>query len=482
MKKLRCILLLLVILLCGCQSISAETTAPTIPAETLPPETAEETWTGFTGALEGYTFYHETERDKSWEEDILTVAQVYLEEHPWLVDETTRTYEVESYISTPNWEWKSQYIPEKREKFLTAVNALIPQIPEYDDEVLAWEVQRILAGIGECHAHIFPNITELLPISFYPFYEAGELSIRIVSLPEEKEHLLYTQLTAINGISIVEVLERMRPYSSCDANTGFLNNATIMCFGNPPDLSLSSLLKTICVMENNAGSVECSFRTDSGEIVTETIHTVSLEEYFDHQLLDHSLSRQFPYSFTYYEEKPYWIDHRESENALYIRLSRYDAGMEDTYLETNREISTVLNSVDRVEKVILDLRQNGGGSPPRALAGLLNFLRHPKVEQTYVLIDSGAFSMSVIASYNIRTEIPDAIFVGTPTGQGLPTGSVREFVETPHGWLKARIPGGMSMIESGESFVHFEPDVLLYQTLEDYKNGIDTVLQYVLDQ
>lgn len=112
MKRLLSFLLILAILLCGCESIPAETSVPTIQAETLPPETTEAVWNGFTGTLEGYTYYHETERDKNWEKEILTVAQVYLEEHPWLVDDTTRTYEVESYISTPNWEWKSQYIPE----------------------------------------------------------------------------------------------------------------------------------------------------------------------------------------------------------------------------------------------------------------------------------------------------------------------------------------------------------------------------------
>ena len=486
MKRLLCFLLIFAAFLCGCQvqSAPAETTPPiTVQTEPLETEPTEPVRTGFIGTLEGYSFCHETERDRNWEEEILTVAQVFLEEHPWLVDDTTMTWEVESYISTPNWEWKSQYIPEKREAFLAAVNDLIPRIPEYGDEILTWEFQRILAGIGECHVHLFHNITEVLPVSFYPFYEDGALSIRIVSLPKAQEHLLYSRLTAINGIPIEEVLERMRPYSACDADTGFMGNATIMCFGNPPDLSLPSLLKTIGVMEDNAQGVELSFRNETGGIMVERFPVVSLEDYSDQELLDHSLSLRFPYSFAYYEDKPYWIDHWEAEKTLYIRLSQYDASQEEACLETNKEIYAVLNSVDTMDKIILDLRQNGGGSPSsRVLSGLMNFLRNPKVKQVYVLIDGGAFSMSVIASYNIRTEIPDAVFVGTPTGQGLPTGSVREYLKTPHGWLTVRSPGGMSVLESGDSFPCFEPDVFVYQTLEDYKNGIDTVLQYVMDQ
>ena len=477
MKRTLCFFLILAALLCGCQSIPAETTVPTTQAETQPTETKEAVWTGFTGTLEGYTFYHETQRDKNWEEEILTVAQVYLEEHPWLVDDTTRTSEVESYISTPNWEWKSQYIPEKREEFLAAVNELIPRIPEYEDEILKWEFQRVLAGIGECHASLQIDGSETFRIHFYPFYEEDGMVIRAVTVPEDKPHLLYAELIAINGVPVDEVLQRIRPYSSADADTGFINDAVIFSTMVHP-----GLLRTVGILEADADTAEFTLLTESGETVTETRTARSVEEYADLPLINHFYKYQFPYSFSVEAGSPYWIDHLEQEKTLYIRLSSFRAEDEETFLKTNREISGVLNNVDSLDKVILDLRQNGGGSPPRAYAGLFNFLRNSKVKQVYVLIDSGAFSMSVIACYNIRTEIPGAIFVGTPTGQGLPTGSVREYAETPHGWLKTRIPGGMSLTVSGDSFTQFEPDVLVYQTLEDYKAGIDTVLQYVLDQ
>ena len=480
MKRWMYFLLILAALLCGCQvqSAPAETTQPpTTLAETLPTETTEAVWTGFTGTLDGYVYYHETQRDKNWEEEILTVAQVYLEEHPWLVDDTTMTNEVESYISTPNWEWKSQYIPEKREEFLTAVNELIPRIPEYEDDVLVWEFQRVLAGIGECHAGLYINAVETFRIYYYPFYEENGISIRAVTVHEDKAHLLYAELTAINGVPVDEVLERIRPYSSCDVDSGFINDAVLDSTMFHPDL-----LRTVGIMEADADTAEFTFLTESGEAVTETITAKSYEDYADLPLINHFYKFQFPYTFSAKTESPYWIDHRAQESTLYIRLSSFNAEDEETFLKTNREISSVLNSVDSLDKVILDLRQNRGGYPPRAYSGLFTFLRSSKINQVYVLIDSGSFSMSVIACQNIRTEIPNAIFVGTPTGQGLPTGSLWDYVETPHNWLITKHPGGMVVLESGNSFPCFEPDVQIYQTLEDYKNGIDTVLQYVLDQ
>ena len=484
MKRWICVALILSLLLCGCQTqaVPAETAPSTaLPAETMPPETTEQAWTGFTGSLEGYIYLHEKERDKKWEEDILFIAQDFLDNHPWLVDDTTRTYEVESYISTPDWEWKSQYIPEKREAFLAEVNALLPLIPAYESEQLIWEIQRILAGIGECHANLFVPTTKLFPLSYYPFYENEELVIRVVSAPESKDHLLYCRLTAINGIPVEEILDRMRPYCSCDAYSGFLTNATIQTSA-PIYLSEPTLLQAIGVIAPDARNADFTFLTESGKTISQSISAMSIAYYNATEITDHTIITQFPYSFSPDQESVYWIDYKESDSTLYIRLNAYDADLDAEFKETNKKIYSILNSAECMNKIILDLRQNGGGSPPSALAGLLNFLRNPKVRQVYVLIDGGAFSMAVIASYNIRTEIPAAIFVGTPTGQGLPTGSVREPLTTPHHGLMFRTPGGMSVLESGESFEYFEPDILVYQTLEDYKQGIDTVLQYVLDR
>ena len=479
MKRLLCLLLALSALLCGCQTqiVPADTEAPvTLPAEPQSTKPTEPVWTGFTGSMEGYVYLHDKERDKKWEEDILLIAQDFLDNHPWLVDDTTMTFEVESYISTPNWEWKSQYIPEKRDAFLAEVNALLPLIPEFNDERIVWEIQRILSTVGECHANLMIDSADTFHMYYYPFMEEDGLSIRAVTVPEDKPHLLYAELTAINGIPVTEILEKIRPYSSTTTESGFINNSVLRSTMFSP-----SLLRTVGVMEPDATSAEFTFLTESGETVTEIREARHYNDYADEPTLDHFYKFQLPYAFSDQKEKAYWIDHWEEMSTLYIRLSSYNQNEDETYLETNREIYAVLQSVETLDKIILDLRQNGGGSPPSALAGLLNFLKNPKVQQVYVLIDGGCYSMTVIGSYNIRTEIPDAIFVGSPTGQGLPTGSVRDKITTPNHGLIFRTPGGMSVLESGESFEYFEPDILLYQTLDDYKQEIDTVLKYVTD-
>ena len=65
MKKFICMLLVLLLLLSGCGAQE--------PAR-------------YTGTMEGYEFYHTTERNRLWEEDILYLAEQFLQTHPLLTD------------------------------------------------------------------------------------------------------------------------------------------------------------------------------------------------------------------------------------------------------------------------------------------------------------------------------------------------------------------------------------------------------------
>ena len=41
----------------------------------------------YTGSLDGYEYYHTTQREQNWEEDILFLAEAYLNGHPLLADD-----------------------------------------------------------------------------------------------------------------------------------------------------------------------------------------------------------------------------------------------------------------------------------------------------------------------------------------------------------------------------------------------------------
>ena len=135
-----------------------------------------------------------------------------------------------------------------------------------------------------------------------------------------------------------------------------------------------------------------------------------------------------------------------------------------------------------VEKLILDFRNNGGGnnSSNVDIVRSVNSLDAPGGK--YVLIDGGSFSAAVLHPAFLRRFCEGVTLVGAPAGQ--PPNRVfcrGGYYSSPHkhiafheasrdcyyGWPENNDPALM-------------PDVLVYQTLDDYKNGVDSVLKYVL--
>ena len=59
MKKIISIILLAALILCLCACAT------------------EPKWKPYTGNMEGYVYYHKTERERAWEEDVLSLANAF---------------------------------------------------------------------------------------------------------------------------------------------------------------------------------------------------------------------------------------------------------------------------------------------------------------------------------------------------------------------------------------------------------------------
>lgn len=138
-------------------------------------------------------------------------------------------------------------------------------------------------------------------------------------------------------------------------------------------------------------------------------------------------------------------------------------------------------------KFIIDLRYNGGGSD--GVLYPIVYLAQQFIADgntVYVLAGSQTFSSALINTVQLKDI--GAFFIGEPTGGSVDHfGSVSTF-ELPHsqvtgqysnkfidlsGYFEAAKPYGV------ESFV---PDLQVNQTLYDYLDGVDTVVQYIKKQ
>jgi C-terminal processing protease CtpA/Prc len=146
------------------------------------------------------------------------------------------------------------------------------------------------------------------------------------------------------------------------------------------------------------------------------------------------------------------------------------------------EVRTAMRDAEEPLKVILDFRANGGGYVHEStLQGFVNACGWYETDGIYILIDGNCFSAGVLAPYYLRQAIEGAKLVGAPTGQGLWFPANSAWYEMPNSGVGFRVGDEITCAQRGWEGDALEPDVLIYQTLEDYKAGIDTVLQYALE-
>ncbi len=97
---------------------------------------------------------------------------------------------------------------------------------------------------------------------------------------------------------------------------------------------------------------------------------------------------------------------------------------------------------------------------------------------TYLLIDNGSFSMSVMVAACIK-DYGLATLIGEETGQSANPYGGNYFFYLPNTHLRASVPSGKSYRPSGRDTGRgVIPDIRVKQKQEDLQNGIDTILEF----
>ena len=110
---------------------------------------------------------------------------------------------------------------------------------------------------------------------------------------------------------------------------------------------------------------------------------------------------------------------------------------------------------------------------------MANSLNERKNLNTYILIDEGCYSAGVIVPYSVKQLIKNSVLAGTPAGQNPNMcGSTREYV-LPNSKYTVAISNYYTEFWPDYEYETLLPDITIYQTLEDYKQGTDTVLEAI---
>jgi len=181
---------------------------------------------------------------------------------------------------------------------------------------------------------------------------------------------------------------------------------------------------------------------------------------------------------------PFWMQLLAADNALYIKYNwvfpETESGLTIEQFSNNVASSVAANNV---QKVIVDIRHNGGGDAT-TYAPLVGVLSSPQINQIgklYIIIGRSTFS----AATNFVTQLDlgtNARFAGDPTGGSLNNyGDVQNFA-LPRSGLGISIPTIYWQYSPGDPRITIEPDIPVEWASADYFAQLDPVLEAVLNE
>lgn len=320
-------------------------------------------------------------------------------------------------------------------------------------------LRELAASLGDEHTTVVEQTDQNAALPFFVM-RIGEDFV-IVQAQQEHADWAGCALDAIGGMPVGEIARRMTPYLSAETD-GWRDvlAATEM-------VSMRMLVHIGAAQSMEEASVTVR-DTRTGRTQTAAVHALTGE-------YDYGTSVLMPMAQTFAQSGYYYATLLEGgELFIQYNVCADDPQMPVADFAAALDEQLGANLPSPPDKIIVDLRHNGGGDS-EVINPLLELLEgyRQRGSALYALIGPETFSSGVMDAMKLRDL--GAVLVGEATGGVLGFGELK-IVELGEGFTL-----GCSSVNfsGGQPHLPLEPDVKAAQTLEDMLDGIDTAVERV---
>lgn len=355
----------------------------------------------------------------------------------------------------------------KEEEFQDSIEDLKKNISNMNDEEIKMEITKILASIGDAHTGLRIKTNTYFPIKTYWFKEG----IYVINTTQDYKNALYAKLVEINGIRIDDIEKILSRYISHE-NDAQLKKMIPGIIQLPDYLYGSKILP-------DKNTVAFTFEDKDHNQFKLDVKSIKVGEKVEY-ILNNADNKAVPL-YLQNNKEFYWFKHISDKNAMYFQYNSCQEMKDNSFKSFVSEMFAICDE-KHVEKLIIDLRMNGGGDSS-IMEPFINELKKRKSNfkenSIYVIIGRNTFSSAILNAIELKNST-DALFVGEPTG-GRPNhfGEVRSF------HLKN---SGLTVFYSSKYFKTYAedvdslmPDVLVELSFQDYYQHRDPVLDKILN-
>ncbi|QUH21225.1 S41 family peptidase [Alkaliphilus sp. B6464] len=394
-------------------------------------------------SLESTTYIHNEERDKKWEEDINVFVKELPKRHVNLFFKTTE------------------------KKFYKDVEELKQRINLLTDEEIIVNLLGIIASIGDTYTNLYWEWKLVYPLELYWF----EDDIYVINTTQENSDILYGEVVSINDINMEDIKKEIKSIISYD------NEADLRI--KIPEYILSpEILYGLGIIKDKS-QVKFTFKTLDGELIDKTIVSRKTSDSFKFILSNDN--NEVPL-YLRNSDKYYWYEYLNQENLMYVKYNQCAEMAQQSFRNFTKEVISVIDE-NKVEKIIIDMRNNGGGNS-RIIAPLMSeILKRDNLntsDSLYIIVGRQSYSSAILNAMDFKKS-SNGTFIGEPTA-GKPNhyGEIRSFnfKNSPF----AVVYSTKYFKLSNEDIESFIPDKVIEPTIESYINKVDPVFTYILNQ
>lgn len=395
---------------------------------------------------------------QQWQEDLKFLQETVHQEYPFLFKKTTV------------------------KEFDAAVEKLHQDIPNLQEHEIVVGLARLVSSFKYGHTVLGfryqPHSFHQLPLNFYQFKDG----LFVQGVHKDYKEALGAKVIAIGGVQTKEALKAIYPVVPAENDQFFKAYAGIY-LSIPEVLHAQGIIKDFSkdvelTLERNGKTFKQSFTSlPKGERVPTTYGLVQRDSLW----MDSRQQGTTPY-YLKNLDKIYYYEYLPNQKTVYVRHSQIqDDPSEDIPTFYDRLFDFI--DTNNVERLVIDVRLNGGGNNYKNKPIITGILKSKKIDQIgnlFVIIGRRTFS----ACQNLVNEMSNytnAIFIGEPTSENINFYGDNNRVELPN----SKIPAYLSFAwwqdkPQWEGRDWLAPHIAVDLASEDYVLNRDPVLETAL--
>ncbi len=362
----------------------------------------------------------------------------------------------------------------KKEDYDSAVKALYDGAPRMTDDEIIVGMMKIVAMVKDGHTNLIPRTffrSGIFPVKYYWFSDG----LYIMKAAPEHVDLVGAKVIRIGKMSVDDALKAAGAINASDNEMGRKNYAPIL-------IKVPEILAGLNIVDEKT---RLSLVVESGgkERTVEITPTAAVNTLMQSpkEWLDLGGSSAVPL----YRKNPgetYWHEYLKDQKLVYIQHNAIANKAGEPVADFYKKVLDTVEA-NPVEKLVLDIRFNGGGNNTLNVDVVKQLIRSKlnRRGSFFVIIGRDTFS----AAQNLVNQLEkytEATFVGEPTAAH-PNhyGDNRPF-DLPNSKLTVRASSlWWQDVDPRDDRYWTAPEVAAEMSSEDYRLGRDPAFQAVLD-